>query len=76
VTKGGAERAQRIVRRHRLWEAYLEHVLGVPSEHVHSEAEWVEHVLTPELERRLEELLDYPAYDPHGRSIPRQRSEE
>ncbi len=74
VTQRGRERALRVVRRHRLWELYLERVLGIAPESVHQEAEFIEHVLTPELEEHLEELLQYPQTDPHGRPIPPRQS--
>lgn len=70
VTPKGQERARRVIRRHRLWELYLERVIGVAPERVHAEAELIEHVLTPELEERLEAMLEYPRSDPHGRPIP------
>lgn len=72
VTARGCRRALQITRRHRLWELYLERVLGVPAERVHAEAELVEHVLSAELEERLEQELRYPEQDPHGRRIPRE----
>jgi manganese/zinc/iron transport system permease protein len=72
LTQNGKKEAQRIVRLHRLWELYLTKYLQVASDHVHEDAESIEHVLTPELEKRLEELLDYPTADPHQSSIPKQ----
>ncbi|GBD06459.1 Manganese transport system membrane protein MntB [bacterium HR21] len=70
ATEAGCRRARRIVRRHRLWELYLERVLGLAPEDVHAEAELVEHVLSAELEAQLEAMLGYPHHDPHGRPIP------
>jgi manganese/zinc/iron transport system permease protein len=70
LTEAGKKEAQRVVRLHRLWELYLTQYLHVASDHVHEDAESIEHVLTPELEKRLEELLDYPTADPHQTSIP------
>ncbi|MFC6999888.1 metal ABC transporter permease [Rufibacter roseus] len=72
LTDAGKKEAQRVVRLHRLWELYLTQYLQVASDHVHEDAESIEHVLTPELERRLEELLDYPTQDPHQTIIPQQ----
>ncbi|WP_181305390.1 metal ABC transporter permease [Rufibacter sp. XAAS-G3-1] len=72
LTPTGKKEAQRIVRLHRLWELYLTQYLQVASDHVHEDAESIEHVLTPELEKRLEELLDFPTADPHHSSIPQQ----
>lgn len=72
LTETGRKEAQRIVRLHRLWELYLTQYLNVASDHVHEDAESIEHVLTPELEKRLEELLDFPTADPHQTAIPQQ----
>ncbi|MBC3539806.1 iron chelate uptake ABC transporter family permease subunit [Rufibacter sediminis] len=72
LTVAGKKEAQRVVRLHRLWELYLTQYLQVASDHVHEDAESIEHVLTPELEKRLEELLNFPTTDPHQTSIPQQ----
>ncbi|MBS0620954.1 MAG: metal ABC transporter permease [Verrucomicrobia bacterium] len=69
LTKEGALRAAQIVRVHRLWEAYLV-FLGQGAEKVHRSAEEMEHIITPELERRLSELLGDPKQDPHAQPIP------
>lgn len=69
LTKEGRLRAARIVRFHRLWEAYLV-FLGHGAEKVHRSAEEMEHIITPELERELEELLGNPQADPHAQPIP------
>jgi manganese/zinc/iron transport system permease protein len=69
LTKDGYLRATRIVRLHRLWEAYLV-FLGHGVEKVHRSAEEMEHILTPELEKELSELLGDPKQDPHAQPIP------
>lgn len=70
LTSDGSKRAARIVRLHRLWELYLVDYLGLGVEKVHRSAEEIEHILTPDLESRLEALLANPAYDPHHQPIP------
>jgi manganese/zinc/iron transport system permease protein len=70
LTPPGVERAARLIRLHRLWEIYLTERLHLASDHVHGDAEDVEHFLTPELEAELERILNRPAKDPHGRLIP------
>ena len=70
LTAKGLERARRIVRLHRLWELYLVEKMGVDSMAVHTQAEEMEHILTPELERELTILLKHPKRDPHNQSIP------
>jgi DtxR family transcriptional regulator, Mn-dependent transcriptional regulator len=37
---------------------------------VHAEADRLEHVLSEELEARIDEQLGYPTHDPHGDPIP------
>ncbi|MFI0434389.1 MAG: iron chelate uptake ABC transporter family permease subunit [Parachlamydiaceae bacterium] len=66
----GEHRAANIVRLHRLWEVYLVNYLGIGSERVHRNAEEMEHILTPELERELTLLLENPQQDPHDQPIP------
>lgn len=71
LTEAGTQAGKRMVRLHRLWELYLTTQLNLAPDHVHDDAENVEHILTPELEARLEHLLEYPDMDPHGERIPR-----
>lgn len=70
LTTQGFEKGKRITRLHRLWELYLTKYLRIAPDHVHEDADTIEHVITPELEARLEKLLDYPEADPHASSIP------
>jgi manganese/zinc/iron transport system permease protein len=44
--------------------------LGLGVERVHRSAEEIEHILTPDLEARLEALLANPLLDPHQQPIP------
>jgi len=69
-TEEGKVRAQRVVKIHRLWELYLTTHLNIAPDHVHDDADTIEHLLTPELEAELEKLLDYPREDPHRAEIP------
>lgn len=69
-TPQGRRRAGEIVRNHRLWELYLTHAAQVAPDHVHDDAEAVEHVLGEETVRKLEKRLNYARRDPHGRLIP------
>jgi len=70
LTKEGKDKGQRTVKLHRLWELYLTQYLHIAPDHVHEDAETIEHILTPELEARLEKLLKYPELDPHKSKIP------
>jgi len=70
LTKVGEEYAMNMVRRHRIWEVFLHQVVGIPWDKVHAEAENLEHSSSDELIDRLEEMLDFPEFDPHGDPIP------
>ncbi|WP_420318851.1 iron chelate uptake ABC transporter family permease subunit [Ekhidna sp.] len=70
LTNEGFEKGKRITRLHRLWELYLTKYLRIAPDHVHEDADTIEHVITPELEARLEKLLEYPTSDPHESKIP------
>ena len=59
-----------VVRNHRLWELYLTNEAEFEADHVHEDAEKIEHVLGEETVRQLERLLDFPRTDPHGKLIP------
>jgi manganese/zinc/iron transport system permease protein len=76
LTPTGKEKAQRLVKLHRLWEVYLTQHLRIAPDHVHDDAETIEHLLTPELEERLEQFLQYPQRDPHQSEIPYQSPEK
>jgi manganese/zinc/iron transport system permease protein len=70
LTPAGVDRARRVVRLHRLWEVYLTERLHLAADHVHDDAEEIEHILTPELEAELEHALARPQVDPHQQAIP------
>lgn len=70
LTEEGKARGQRVVKIHRLWEVYLTQYLNIAPDHVHDDADTIEHLLTPELEEQLEKLLNYPKVDPHRSEIP------
>ncbi|NUM53029.1 MAG: metal ABC transporter permease [Candidatus Hydrogenedentes bacterium] len=70
LTPKGVARGARLTRLHRLWELYLTRKLELAPDHVHDDAEEIEHIITPELEARLVASLNDPAEDPHARHIP------
>jgi manganese/zinc/iron transport system permease protein len=70
LTSQGLRRGERVVRLHRLWELYLTQYLHLASDHVHEDAETIEHIITPELEQKLMEELGFPVMDPHSARIP------
>ncbi len=70
LTPDGLQHASRVVRNHRLWELYLTNEADYDADHVHADAEKVEHILNEEQVMQLERYLDYPEEDPHGKRIP------
>ncbi|GIV58696.1 MAG: DNA-binding protein [Rhodothermaceae bacterium] len=70
LTEAGEKIALEIIRHHRLLETYLREVMGYPWDKMHEEAEHLEHHISEEFERRIEEMLGYPTHDPHGHPIP------
>lgn len=70
LTNDGEEYAKNMVRRHRIWEVFLHQVVGMPWDKVHDEAHNLEHSSSDDLINRMEEMLDFPEFDPHGDPIP------
>ena len=70
LTELGIDEGARIIRLHRLWEVYLSRYLELPEDHLHRDAEEMEHIITPEIEKRLLDILETPEYDPHHQEIP------
>lgn len=70
LTEAGRKIALEVIRHHRLVERYLFEAMGVPWDQVHEEAEKWEHILSEELEDRMDEILGNPTTDPHGSPIP------
>ena len=71
LTDEGVKDALRLIRTHRLWETYVTRENVMDLEHIHPEAEKVEHVLTEDMVDELDEELGFPEKDPHGSEIPR-----
>ncbi len=69
-TPNGWQRACEIVRNHRLWELYLTNAVQFAPDHVHEDADKIEHVIGTETVRELERRLQFAKRDPHGRLIP------
>src|SRR5215207_11043530 len=70
LTPAGWQLACAIVRNHRLWELYLTNAAQIAADHVHEDAEKIEHVLGEESVLQLEKRLNYATQDPHGKLIP------
>jgi DtxR family Mn-dependent transcriptional regulator len=70
LTPDGERVALEVIRHHRLLELYLAETLGLHVDDVHDEADRLEHVISEELEARIDRALGYPTHDPHGDPIP------
>lgn len=70
LTAEGRRVALEILRRHRLLERFLVEIVGLDWAEVHEEAERLEHVVSDRFIARIDELLGFPRYDPHGDPIP------
>lgn len=70
LTDSGRALALTVLRKHRLVETFLVHVLKMNWSEVHAEAEQLEHAISDAVLDRLDALLGYPATDPHGDPIP------
>jgi DtxR family transcriptional regulator, Mn-dependent transcriptional regulator len=70
LTPSGERVALEVIRHHRLLELYLAETLGVHVDDVHDEADRLEHVISEELEARIDRALGFPTHDPHGDPIP------
>lgn len=73
LSEAGTKIALEIIRHHRLIEQYLAETLGLSIDAVHAEADRLEHVLSEELEERIDKALGFPTHDPHGDPIPDRR---
>lgn len=69
LTSAGHKEGLRLMRAHRLWEAYLAHV-GTPSAKLHDIAHHLEHVNDEAAVDYLDDKLGHPLRDPHGAEIP------
>ncbi len=75
LTKKGSKAAADIIRKHRLTEMYLVEKMGFGWEEVHMIAEQVEHIKSERFFDRMDELLGFPRFDPHGSPIPDKNGE-
>jgi len=70
LTDKGRKQALLILRKHRLTELFLKDVMGMGWEEVHDIAEQIEHLQSDRFFDRIDEMLGYPKFDPHGEPIP------
>ncbi|MGF3112569.1 metal-dependent transcriptional regulator [Facklamia sp. P13064] len=70
LTRQGLESAIKVVRKHRIAELFLMKILKYDITQVHNDAETIEHLESDYFFDKLEKLLDYPKFCPHGSIIP------
>jgi DtxR family Mn-dependent transcriptional regulator len=70
LTEIGKKEAALIIRKHRLTEMFLVEKMGFRWDEVHHIAEQIEHVKAPAFFQKMDELLGFPKFDPHGSPIP------
>ena len=75
LTEEGRKSAGLIIRKHRLVEMFLVEKLGFGWDEVHEVAEQLEHIKSPKLFSKIDEILNHPKVDPHGSPIPDENGE-
>jgi manganese/zinc/iron transport system permease protein len=70
LSASGREIARKKLRGHRLWEAFVEK-MGIANDHSHFSADQAEHFINDQLLQQMDETLEHPNTDPHGKEIPR-----
>lgn len=70
LTVTGRRAAERVARRHRLSERFLNEILGLSWADAHEQAHLFEHGVTQMIEDRIFEILGRPSTCPHGSPIP------
>lgn len=70
ITEKGMKEAALVVRKHRLTEMFLVEKMNFGWENVHEIAEQLEHVHSTLFFDKMDEILNFPKFDPHGEPIP------
>ncbi|MCC2589850.1 metal-dependent transcriptional regulator [Chryseobacterium sp. MFBS3-17] len=70
ITDKGMKEASLVVRKHRLTEMFLVERMNFGWEDVHEIAEQLEHVHSTLFFDKMDEILNFPKFDPHGEPIP------
>ncbi|MBK0348127.1 metal-dependent transcriptional regulator [Aerococcaceae bacterium zg-ZJ1578] len=60
LTESGKKMAIDLIRKHEIWEYFLERELGYNKDEVHELAEVLEHATSTELANRLAQYIHYP----------------
>jgi len=75
LTEKGTKMALNVVRKHRLWEAFLFKMFDMSLHDIHREAELLEHQTSDLLAEKISSYLGHPKFDPHGDPIPNAEGE-
>ncbi|TDY13687.1 metal-dependent transcriptional regulator [Meridianimaribacter flavus] len=75
LTEAGTKMALNVVRKHRLWEAFLFKLFDMSLHEIHREAELLEHETSDFLANKISAYLGNPKFDPHGDPIPNENGE-
>jgi len=75
LTNAGTKMALSVIRKHRLWEAFLFKTFNMSLHDIHREAELLEHQTSNFLADTISEYLGNPKFDPHGDPIPSKNGE-
>ncbi|WP_290701189.1 metal-dependent transcriptional regulator [Lacinutrix sp.] len=75
LTKAGEKLALNVIRKHRLWEAFLHKTFDMSLHEIHREAEFLEHETSNFLANKISTYLGNPKFDPHGDPIPNANGE-
>ncbi|MES2800517.1 MAG: metal-dependent transcriptional regulator [Bacteroidota bacterium] len=70
LTEKGRLLGVELLRKNRIWKAFLADYLNFSWHEINEIAEQLEHVKSHKLIARVEELLGFPRFDPHGEPIP------
>ena len=70
LTNSGLAAASSIIRRHMLTEWMLSKILNLPWSDLHGEADKIEHTISGDVEKSLQETLADPTHCPHGNPMP------
>lgn len=70
LTASGLATAEKLVKKHRLWEVFLVNKLHYQINNVHQAADALEHSTDDDLTERLNNYLHHPQKCPHGSIIP------
>jgi Mn-dependent DtxR family transcriptional regulator len=70
LSRAGVIHATKLLRAHRLWEAWLAKEGSLPSDHLHDPSERMEHFIEEALAEKLGAEVG-TEIDPQGREIPR-----